>query len=77
MAKTEEMLLIEQMNQAVNNQWKAMLSDDKRGFRYFAKEHLYLTKRLEVVKLERELAEDLENYLSEKEKTPVAAGVHK
>ncbi|EJQ43705.1 hypothetical protein IEQ_05033 [Bacillus cereus BAG6X1-2] len=47
MAKTEEMLLVEQMNQAVKNQWKAMLKNDEQGFKYFAKEHLYLTKKLE------------------------------
>ncbi|EOW9529916.1 hypothetical protein ACO11K_003680 [Bacillus cytotoxicus] len=72
MAKTEEMLLVEKMNQAVNNQWKAMLNNDRQGFKYFAKEHLYLSKKLEVLKLEKELTEDLNNYLNEK-KTPVAA----
>ncbi|MCU5668674.1 hypothetical protein OCB72_28960 [Bacillus cereus] len=51
--KTEEMLLIEQMNPAVNNQWKAMLKNDEQGFKYFAKKHLYLTKKLEVLKLEK------------------------
>ncbi len=75
LAKTEEMLLVEKMNQAVNNQWKAMLNNDRQGFKYFAKEHLCLSKKLEVLELEKELTEDLNNYLNEKEKTPVAAGV--
>ncbi|PGZ45726.1 hypothetical protein COE56_25940 [Bacillus anthracis] len=73
MAKTEEQRLIEQMNQTVNNQWKAMLKNDEQGFKYFAKEHLYLTKKLELLKLEKELTENLNNYLGEKKK-PTAMG---
>ncbi|MDT3497179.1 hypothetical protein NLU03_23015 [Bacillus toyonensis] len=97
MAKTEKERLIELRNQSANNQFKAFLKQDTKGFVYFAKEYMFHGKRLkrldlisaggpnevisaldrEIECLEKELMEDLNKYLGEKEKTPVTAGVHK
>lgn len=51
MAKTEQERLIELRNQSANNQFDALLKQNRKDFVYFAKEHMFFGKKLKKLHL--------------------------